>query len=143
MNACRSAAVIDVLAQLADGALADAGQTHGLDQVVHAPGRDAADPRLLDHRHERLLGRLPWLQEGWEVAALPELRDPQLQAAKAGVERAVAIAVPIRRAITGALVPPGADQALHISLHQQLHDRLGHAAQEVAITGFGQELGKR
>jgi methyl-accepting chemotaxis protein len=37
-------------------------------------------------------------------------------------------------------VASGADQALDIGLHRQLHDRLGHAAQEVAITGFGRQL---
>ena len=40
--------VVDVLAELADGALADPGQPHGLHQVVDAPGGDAADPGLLD-----------------------------------------------------------------------------------------------
>jgi hypothetical protein len=48
----------------------------------------------------------------------------------------------VGRTFAGSLVPPGADQALHIGLHQQLHDRLGHAAQEVSITGFGQQLGQ-
>ena len=136
-------AVVDVLAQLADRALADPGQPHRLHQVVHAPGRDAADPGLLDHRHQRLLRRLPGLEEGREVAALPQLRDAQLQAAEPRVQRPVAIAVAVGRAIAGALVPTGADQPFHIGLHQQLHHGLGHAAQEVAVSGFGQQLGQR
>ncbi len=37
----------------------------------------------------------------------------------------------------------GADQAFHVGLHQQLHHGLGHVAQEVAISGFGQQLGQR
>jgi hypothetical protein len=65
----------------------------------------------LDHRHQGLLGGLPQLQEGREVAALPKLRDPQLQGAEAGVERAVAEAVAVVQPLAGALVPPGADQA--------------------------------
>ena len=36
-------AVIDVLAELAHRALADAGESYGLDQIVQAPGRDAAE----------------------------------------------------------------------------------------------------
>lgn len=68
-------AVVDVLAQFADRALADAGQPHRLHKVVDAPGRDAADPGLLDHRDQRLLRRLPRLKERREVAALPKLRD--------------------------------------------------------------------
>jgi hypothetical protein len=40
-------------------------------------------------------------------------------------------------------MPPGADQTLHVGLHQQLHHGLRHAPQEVAITGFGHQLGQR
>jgi hypothetical protein len=83
------------------------------------------------------------VQEGREVAALPQLGDAQLQAPQPRVQRAVAVAVAIRRALAGSLVPPGADHALHVGLHQQLHHGLGHAAQEVAISGFGQQLGQR
>ena len=43
--------LVDLLAQLRDRALGDAGEAHGLDEVVHPAGRDAADPGLLDHRH--------------------------------------------------------------------------------------------
>ena len=135
--------VVDVLAQLADRALADAGQPHRLHQVVDAPGRDAADPGLLDHRHQGLLRRLSRLEERREVAALPQLRDAQLQAAQPRVERPVAVAVAVGRALAGALMSTGADQAFHVRLHQQLHHGLGHAAQEVAISGFGQQLGQR
>ncbi len=97
----------------------------------------------MDHGHQGFLGRLPGLKEGWKVAALPELRDPELERAEPRVERAIAVAVPVCRAITRSLVTPGADHAFDVRLHQQLQDRLGHAAQEVAITGFGQQLGER
>jgi hypothetical protein len=40
-------------------------------------------------------------------------------------------------------VPTGADQPFHIGLHQQLHHSLSHAAQEVDVPGFGQQLGER
>ena len=52
----RADPIIDVLAQLADGGFADPGQAHGLNQVAHAPGRNAADLRFLDHGHRGLLG---------------------------------------------------------------------------------------
>jgi hypothetical protein len=74
----RADALVDVLAQLADRALADPRQPHGLDQLVHAPGRHAADPGLLDHRHQRLLRRLSRLEEGRKIAALSQLRDTKL-----------------------------------------------------------------
>ena len=63
--------VVDVLAQLAHRAFADAPQPHRLHQVVHPARRHAADPRLLDYRHQRLLRRFAGLQEGREVASLP------------------------------------------------------------------------
>lgn len=40
----------------------------------------------LHHRHQRLLGGPARLKESREVAALPQLRDTQLQAAQAGVQ---------------------------------------------------------
>jgi hypothetical protein len=40
-------------------------------------------------------------------------------------------------------MPTGADQPFHIGLHQQLHHGLGHTAQKVAVSGFGQQLGER
>jgi hypothetical protein len=67
----------------------------------------------------------------------------QLQAAEARVEHAIAVPVPVGLAIGAPLVPPGADQAFHVGLHEQLHHGLGHRAQEVAVAGFGQQLGQR
>ena len=42
-----------------------------------------------------------------------------------------AVGLPLRRA----LVPGGADQAVHVRLHQQLQHGLGHGAQEIALVG--------
>src|ERR687887_703165 len=77
-------------------------QPKRLDQLIHPPRRDAAGVRLLHYRHERLLGALARLQERWEVAALPELRDLQLDLAGVPPPRPVAIAMrrPIGRALT-------------------------------------------
>lgn len=44
-----------------------------------------------------------------------------------------------RLAGAGALVASGAYQALHIGLHEQPHDGFGHAAEEIAFAGFGQQ----
>src|SRR5437763_3140324 len=134
--------LVDVLAQLRDGALRDAREPHGLHQLVDPARGHAADPGLLDHRDERLLADLPGLEEGREVGALPELGDAQLQRAEPGVERAppeaVAVVEPLRRA----LVAPGPDQALHVALHQQLQHGFRHRAQEVADAGLLQQLGQ-
>jgi hypothetical protein len=135
-------ALVDVLAQLRDGGLRDAGQAHGLHQVVHPPGRDPADPRLLDDGDQRLLRRLPGLEEGREVGALPQLRDAQLQGAEPGVEGPVAEAVAPVQPLRRPLVPGGADQALHVGLHQQLQHRLGDGPQEVRVAALRQQLGQ-
>ena len=85
--------LVDVLAQLRHRALGDAGQPHGLHQVVDPARRDAADPGLLDHCDQRLLRRPARLQEAWEIRALPQLRYPQVQRLEAGLQLAIAIAV--------------------------------------------------
>ena len=63
------------------------------DQVVDRAGRDALDVGLLDHRRQRLLGHPPGLQEGREVAALPQLRDRSSTRPGAGLPVAVSVAV--------------------------------------------------
>lgn len=109
--------LVDVLAQLRDGALRDPAQSHGLHQVIDAAGGHAADPRLLNDGHQRLFRGLSGFEKAGEVAALPQLRHLQVQRAQSGVERALAIAVAPGRALLGPLVPAGADHALDIGLH--------------------------
>jgi len=55
----------------------------------------------------------------------------------------VPVAILIGCALAGPFVSAGPDQTLHVGLHQQLRHGLGHAAQEVAIAGFGQQFGQR
>jgi hypothetical protein len=78
-------AFIDLAAQTAHLALGHAARAHGLHQVIHRSGGDALNVGLLDHGHERLLGRLPWLQEARQVAALVQLRDLQRDPTGTGV----------------------------------------------------------
>jgi hypothetical protein len=132
-------ALVDLLAQLGDLRLGDARQAHGLDEVVHAPGGDAPDPRLLDHG-QGLLGGLAGLQEGREVASLAELGDAELEQAEAGVERAVPVSVAVVGPLGAALVAAGADHALHVRLHQDLQHALHHGPEEVAVAGLLQQL---
>ena len=61
-------ALVDVAAQLADRALADARQPHRLHEVIDLACGHAADPGFLDHRDERTLGGLPRLQEGRDLS---------------------------------------------------------------------------
>lgn len=47
--------------------------------------------RLLDHRNQRLFRGFPGLEEAGKIAALPELRRPQVQRAQAGIESPLSI----------------------------------------------------
>src|SRR5262245_7186338 len=62
-----------IFAQLGDLALRDTAEPHCLHQLVDPPGRDAADPSLLDHRNQRLLGSLARLEKRREVRSLAQL----------------------------------------------------------------------
>ena len=134
--------LVDILAQLRDRALRDAAQPHGLHQIVDASGRNTADPGFLDHRHQRLLRGLAGLEEAREVAALPQLRHPQVQRAQTGVEGAIPIAVAPGRALAAAFMAAGADQAVDIGLHDQLKDGLGDTAKQITLIVLLQKLGQ-
>src|SRR4029077_3117312 len=131
---------IDVLKELGNLALRDAGQPHRLDQFVDPAGRDATDPGLLDHRDQRLLGRLARLEEWRKVRPLAQLGDAQLERAEPGVEAAVAVAIAVIEPIGAALVPAGADQPFDIGFHQDLQHRLRHGSQEIAVAALPQQL---
>ena len=62
--------LVDLLAELGNLRLRDAREAHRLHQVIDPPSRDTADPGLLDHGDQRLLGHSPRLQKGREVGAL-------------------------------------------------------------------------
>jgi hypothetical protein len=57
-------ALVDIGAELADSAFADAIKTHSDHQIFHAAGGDAADLCLLDHRDEGFLAGLAASRNG-------------------------------------------------------------------------------
>jgi len=97
---------------------------------------------MTEHTRNSRNARLVRLQEGREVAALPQLRDAQLHLPQPRAQRPVAEGVAVVQPIAGALVPAGADQPLHLSLHRHLLRRRGNAALEVAIAALRQLLGQ-
>src|SRR6266545_543980 len=126
-------------------ASADAGdlrardpQPQRLDQLIDLPRRHAADVRLLDHRHQRLLGSPARLQERGEVAAAADLRDRELDLAGARVPAPGPVAVAMRQPLLAALPTLGTDQLRHLRLHQLLHDPKQRLAQEVDALLFEQ-----
>ena len=63
-------------------ALGNAGQAHGLDQIIDRAGRYALDIGLLDDGCQRLLGHMAGFQKAGEVvAALAQFRNAQLDRA--------------------------------------------------------------
>ena len=98
---------------------------------------------LLDHRGERLLGGAPRLQEGREAGALAQLRDGEIDAARPGLPRALAIAVAVVHPL-GAAGPQGsAGQPFYFQRHQPV-GRIGQQlAHEVGISALLDQLNER
>jgi hypothetical protein len=120
--------LVQPTAQAGDLVLAQVVQAELLDQPVDLAGGDAIHIRLLDHRHHRLLGPPPGLQEGGEVGALAQLGDGQLQAADPGVPLAGSVAVAVGGPFQAALAELGTDLGADLGLHQ-LVGHPGHALQ--------------
>ena len=99
--------LVDVLAQLGDLALRDAGEAHCLHQLVDPASRHAADPGLLDHHDQRLLGGLARLEERREVRTLPQLGNAQAQRPEPRIEAAIAVAVAVIEPVAGAFMTAG------------------------------------
>ena len=119
--------------QPADLALRHATSAHGFDQIIDGPRRDAMDVGFLDHSNQGLLRRAAWFEEAGEVAALPQLRDLQRDAASARVPVPVAVSVslgfPHRRARTfGRARPP-----LDLCFHDPLGRKGQHLAHKLAL----------
>jgi hypothetical protein len=95
--------VIDLAAEPRHLALGDTAHPHRLDEIVDRARRHTLDIGLLDHRRQRLLRHTPRLQEPWEVAALPELRNAQLHRARARLPQPIAKAVAVIEPIGMAL----------------------------------------
>ena len=127
---------VDLLAQPPDLALGDAAHAHRLDQLVDGAGRDALDVGLLDHRGERLLRHPARLEEAGEVGALPELGDPQLDRAGAGLPVPIAIAIALRQPLGALLAIGRTGQLADLQLHQALGGKADHLAQHVGVRGL-------
>ncbi len=124
---------VDLLAQPADLALGDAGHAHRLDQLIDRAGRDALDVGFLDDGGERLLGHAPRLEEAREVAASPELGDPELDGAGPGLPVPIAVAVALRQPLGALLAIGRTGELADLQLHQPLGGKADHLAQQVGV----------
>ena len=136
--------VVDVLAQLADRALADAGSepiacTRSSTRRVETPLIQASCMTATRAFSDVFLG----FQEGREVAALAAASGCGAAGCRAACpasgrgSRCGRWTAPAVRSCRPAPIRP-----VHVRFHQQLHNRLRHTAQEVAISGFGHQLGQ-
>ena len=85
--------------------------------------------RLLDHRGQRLLGHATRFQKAWEVAALAELRYPQLDGARAGLPVTIAEAVALVDAFGGAFAVAGTTKCVGLQCQEPRRGEPNHLAQ--------------
>ena len=90
----------------------------------------------MDHRRQRLLGEPPRLQEAGEIAALPELRDAQLDGPGPGLPIAITIAVALRQPVRALLPVASPGQAGDLHLHQAFGGEADHLAQHIRVGGL-------
>ncbi len=126
-------ASVDLFTEPADLGLGNAAPAHNLDQIVHRARGDALDVGLLDHRRQRLLRKPPRLQEAWEVAALAQPGDAQLDGAGAGLPVPVTVAVALHQPLGALLAVRRAGQPAHLQLHQPLGGEADHLTQEIGV----------
>ena len=118
-------------------------QSQRLHQLVDLPGRDPGHVGLLDHVQQRPLGTAARLEETREVAAPAQLRDLQLDLARARVPAPWPIPVAMRGAIRCALTELGPDQLRDLHLHQLLDHpakRLAHKVDVLVAHQLGDDL---
>ena len=63
-----------------------------------------------------------------------------MEAAQAGTQAAVAVAVALGDTLAGMFMPAGANLALKIGFKEHLHDDFRGSTKEIRVTGFGQQV---
>ena len=111
-----------------------------LHQRVDRARRHPLHVSLLDHRGQRLLSGTPRLQECGEVAALAQLRDPEIHRAGTRLPRPVPVSVTVVQPRQAALAVAGAAQALDLQRHETLRYKPDHLAQKVGIRALLNKL---
>lgn len=98
------------------------------------------DVSFLDDRTQGLLGQAPRLQEGREVAALPELWNVQFHRAGAGFPHPVAVAVALADPIGATFAEAGTRQIFDLQRHQALDGKADHLAQQIGVGAFSRSV---
>ena len=134
--------LIQLGADPGDLGLGQAGDAHGLGDVLDPPGRDALDIALGHDRGQGPLGPPPRLQERGQVAALPDPRDLQVDRADPSVPIPGPVAVAVGGPLRVALAVLGTDLGADLGIHQRLSEHPHPFAREVDIgaVGLAQQL---
>jgi len=111
-----------------------------LTRSVDRACRNPLDIGFLDRRRQRFLRHPPRLEKAGDVAALPQLRDAQLDRAGARLPDPIAIAVAVVHPVGMAFAMRRAGHALNIQLHQALRRKSDHLAQQLGIGALLQKL---
>lgn len=124
---------VELAADAAHLILGDALEAERFGELVDGARADAVHIRLLHHAEQRSLVAATRFQQAWEIRALAELGDLQLERAHPRVPLAIAIPVAAVQPRLGPLVRRGADQLGHLGVHQFLGKQLQPVAQKGRI----------
>ncbi len=125
---------VEALSELTHLRLRQARDPHRLGDVFHPARRNALHVALRDDRDHRLFRPPSRLQQELrEVAALPELRDRELDRAHPRIPGAVPIAVPTVRALRASFPVPRVALRLRVRRHQLLRERSQHRPDQIRI----------
>jgi len=101
----------------------------GLDEFVHPAGTHSGEVAVGHNGDQRGLGALASFHEPlWEIGALAELRDRNIDGADAGVEVAVPVAVALRDTVGAGFAPFGTDDGVCVGGQQGVD----HGLQEIS-----------
>ena len=124
-------AAVDVLTERRHLAFGYAAHADGLHEVVDLVCGGALDPCFLDHGHQRPLAGATRLKEAGEIGAFAQRGDFQMEGAQPYLEGALAEPVALGGAFVGALIARGADEVVHVMLHEFLQHGAGEIPQEI------------
>jgi hypothetical protein len=100
----------------------------------------------LDHGNQSALAAAPGLEQRWVIPTVANTRDPQFDAADAGVPVPIAISITLAAASSSALVLIGTDVLGDFRFHELLRHQPDAFTQKIDILfelGLAQQLEKR
>ena len=132
-RALTTIAAVELLADARDLAIGDALAAKRLHEVLDTTGGDVLHVGVLHDGEQDPLAATAGFEQGGEGAALPHLRDLQLQGAHAGVARPGPVTVAVGDPLRVALARAGPGLGGYLGHHRCLHQHPRPLAQEVEV----------